>query len=193
MKEENIKLPANVILIDVAYLNFLIGDIKRYFEQKLERTLQDLDLASFVEYLALDFGYEVGNNETQVLLVYDDSSPNICFCQPSDIKKDLDGKAFASQLGEFMFAGVPCENIVGRDELLLDLTKIVLNSDDVKRFILIGSDASYDNRLIEELNGADDKQVLQYRMDESTEKIEYRWELIVFPIMQAVGIREDEL
>ena len=35
MESEKIKLPANVIFVDVAYLNFMFDDIKKYFDKRL--------------------------------------------------------------------------------------------------------------------------------------------------------------
>lgn len=193
MNEQNLKLPANVILIDVAYLNFMIADIKKYFEHKLNRSLQVIDFALLMEYAAMDANYSIEKNETQVLLAFDNQSTSLFNCQPSDIRNELDGMAFAGDLGEFMFAGVPCENMVSRQELILDLLNITIDSADVKRIIIIGADKEYDSKVIELLNGVTNKEILQYRMDESTDQISYHWELLVFPIMQALGIKEDEI
>ena len=59
-KEIDIVLPSNVVLIDVPYINFMIEDIKKYFERKLNRTLQEIDLALFCEYLARSEERRVG-------------------------------------------------------------------------------------------------------------------------------------
>ena len=133
MTEENIKLPANVILIDVAYLNFMINDIKKYFERRLDRSLQQIDLALFIEYLAMDASYPIGQNQTQILLAFDNDSAQLYNCQPSDIRNELDGMAFSGDMGEFMFAGVPCEEMVSRDALILDLLRIAINSAEIGR------------------------------------------------------------
>ena len=37
---ENVKLAENVILVDVAYFNDVVKDLKRYFELQLGRPLQ---------------------------------------------------------------------------------------------------------------------------------------------------------
>ena len=39
-----IKLSETVVLIDAAFLNFVITDMKRYFEETLQRSLQEIDL-----------------------------------------------------------------------------------------------------------------------------------------------------
>ena len=42
-----IKLSETVVLIDAAFLNFVITDMKGYFEETLRRSLQDIDLSIF--------------------------------------------------------------------------------------------------------------------------------------------------
>lgn len=192
-KELDIVLPNNVILIDVTYLNFMIQDIKKYFERKINRTLQEIDLALFCESLAMDAGYERGDNETLVLLSYDEGSKKLYNCKPSDIKTELDGMAFKDTLGEFMFAGVPCEDMVSQEDLVFDLLKITADNENVKRLIVVAADKTYDNKIIDFLTNLKGKEILQYRMNESTDRISYRWELLVFPLMQALGIQPDEI
>ena len=46
-----IKLSETVVLIDAAFLNFVITDMKGYFEETLRRSLQDIDLF-YVDHLS---------------------------------------------------------------------------------------------------------------------------------------------
>lgn len=84
-----IKLSETVVLIDAAFLNFVITDMKRYFEETLQRSLQEIDLSMLTTYLTLDAGIAEGKNEVQFLFVYDKESGNLAHCQPSDLKKEL--------------------------------------------------------------------------------------------------------
>ena len=264
------------MLVDAAFLNFIVSDLKRYFENVLNRPLQEIDLSLLTTYLALDAGIEEGDNKVQLLFVYDQDSSNLVFCNPSDLKKELDGVAFSDQFGEFSFAGVPCVGMVTREELFLDLLQIVLDSADVKKLIVLSFNEEYDNKvqllfvydqdssnlvfcnpsdLKKELDGvafsdqfgefsfagvpcvgmvtreelfldllqivldsADvkklivlsfneeygnkvtavlnkvkEKEIIQFRVDESEETIEYQWEMLAYPLMQALGIKGDEL
>ena len=54
--EDKIKFPANVILIDVAFLNEVVYGAKNFLEGKLGRKLPDVDLPAWLSYLALDAG-----------------------------------------------------------------------------------------------------------------------------------------
>lgn len=191
--DEKIKLPEIVILVDAAFLNFIVSDLKRYFENVLNRPLQEIDLSLLTTYLALDAGIEEGDNKVQLLFVYDQDSSNLVFCNPSDLKKELDGVAFSDQFGEFSFAGVPCEGMVTREELFLDLLQIVLDSADVKKLIVLSFNEEYGNKVTAVLNKVKEKEIIQFRVDESEETIEYQWEMLAYPLMQALGIKGDEL
>ena len=135
MENTRIKLSETVMVIDAAYLNFVINDLKKYFEPLLGRSLQTVDLALFTMYLAMDAGLKGSDNDVQVLLVYDKQSGKLEHCLPSDLKNELDGVAFKASLGEFSFMAVPSEGFVSRGDLYLDLLQIVLNTAEVKKLI----------------------------------------------------------
>ena len=135
MENTQIKLSETVMVIDVAYLNFVINDLRKYFEPLLGRSLQTVDLALFTMYLAMDAGLKGSDNDVQVLLVYDKQSGKLEHCLPSDLKNELDGVAFKASLGEFSFMAVPSEGFVSRGDLYLDLLQIVLNTAEVKKLI----------------------------------------------------------
>lgn len=189
-----IKLPSNVLLIDAAFLNLVVTDLKKYFEKTLMRELQEIDLSELVTYIVLDAGMAVGDNQIQILMVYDKDSAQLSNCRPSDLSAELNGVAFKSQFGEFSFASVPCEEMVSREELYLDLLSIVLDSADVERLILVSFNEEYGDKVMERLKGVKNKETIQFRMNEPEESIEgYQWEMLAYPVMQALGIRGEEL
>ena len=192
--DEKIKLPSNVVLIDAAFLNLVVTDLKKYFEKTLMRELQEIDLSELVTYIVLDAGMAVGDNQIQILMVYDKDSAQLSNCRPSDLSAELNGVAFKSQFGEFSFASVPCEEMVSREELYLDLLSIVLDSADVERLILVSFNEEYGDKVMERLKGVKNKETIQFRMNEPEESIEgYQWEMLAYPVMQALGIRGEEL
>lgn len=192
--DEKIKFPSNVVLIDVAFLNLVVTDLKKYFEKTLMRELQEIDLSELVTYIVLDAGMAVGDNQIQILMVYDKDSAQLSNCRPSDLSAELNGVAFKSQFGEFSFASVPCEEMVSREELYLDLLSIVLDSADVERLILVSFNEEYGDKVMERLKGVKNKETIQFRMNEPEESIEgYQWEMLAYPVMQALGIRGEEL
>ena len=192
--DEKIKFPSHVLLIDAAFLNLVVTDLKKYFEKTLMRELQEIDLSELVTYIVLDAGMVVGDNQIQILMVYDKDSAQLSNCRPSDLSAELNGVAFKSQFGEFSFASVPCEEMVSREELYLDLLSIVLDSADVERLILVSFNEEYGDKVMERLKGVKNKETIQFRMNEPEESIEgYQWEMLAYPVMQALGIRGEEL
>ena len=188
-----IKLSETVVLIDAAFLNFVITDIKNYFEKTLQRSLQEIDLSLFTSYLTLDAGINEGKNEVQFLFVYDKESRHLQHCQPSDLQKELNGVAFQSPYGEFSFAGVPSEGMVSREDLFMDLLSVVSDSADVKRMIVVSFNEEYGKKVTDALHEVKGKEIIQFRMNEPEASVEYKWDMLAFPVMQALGIRADEL
>ena len=84
--------------------------------------------------------------------------------------------------------------MVSREELYLDLLSIVLDSADVERLILVSFNEEYGDKVMEWLKGVKNKETIQFRMNEPEESIEgYQWEMLAYPVMQALGIRGEEL
>ena len=190
--ENKIELPENVILSDAAYLNFDIEDLRGYIEQVLKRDVQQIDVAQLISYLALDADYTEGDTTTQVMFVYDEQSEHLAHCLPSSLKAELDGVAFKSPWGEFVFASVPTAEMTTRADLFIDLLQIVLDSKDVKRMLVI-SHEEYADQVRPLLQTAGAKDAIQFTMQEPEQDAAFRCELLPFPIMQAMGIRGDEL
>lgn len=188
-----IKLSETVVLIDAAFLNFVITDMKGYFEKTLQRSLQEIDLSMLTTYLTLDAGITEGKNEVQFLFAYDKDSSHLAHCHPSDLEKELNGVAFQSPYGEYSFASVPSEGMVSREELFLDLLAIVSDSADVKRMIVVSFNEEYGKKVTDALHEVKGKEIIQFRMNEPEASVEYKWDMLAFPVMQALGIRADEL
>lgn len=193
MEENKIKLSENVVVIDTAFLNFVVTDLKKYFETILNRSLKVIDLSELAMYLTLDAGLEGRENNVQFLFVYDQDSIKLECCTPSDLKEELNGTAFNCKFGEYTFASVPSEGMVTREELFFDLLNIVLDSKDVKRVFVVSFNEEYGERVIEVLNKIEDKEVMQFRMDEPEYSVKFRWDMLAYPVMQALGIKGDEL
>lgn len=188
-----IKLSETVALVDAAYLNYVIKDMKAYFEEKLGRPLQEIDLSELTTFLTLDAGIREGKNEVQFLFIYDKHSNQLLHCLPSDLEGELNGVAFQNMFGEYTFASVPSEGMVSREELFLDLLSIVADSDDVKKIVIVSFDEEYGDRVTDALNEVKEKVVLQFRMNEPEVLVRYKWDILAFPIMRAFGILPDEL
>ena len=197
---ENVKLAENVILVDVAYFNDVVKDLKRYFELQLGRPLQNIYVEEWASYLALDSGIRDKDNNIEVLFVHDSQTNKLLHCDPSDLNKDLNGVGYTNQLGEFTFTSVSSEGLVPRANLYLDLLNIALNSADVKRLMLVTFIDDYGAKLMEVLDeylrNADtenSKGLFLFNMDEPAHPLGCKWDLLGYSMMRALGIKAEEL
>lgn len=190
---EKEQFPEVVMLIDAAYLNIVIADFKKNFEQLLQRSLQDIDLARLLTYFALDASVPTGDNEVQVILTYDSKTEKILHCYPADLKKELNGVAFQGPLGEFSLATASSEEITLQQELYLDLLQLLGESDEVKKIILIPFSEEYGEEATVLINEMKNKEIVWLGMNQPTSTTTYRWEMLAYPIMQALGIKGDEI
>lgn len=189
---EKVQFPETVILIDATYLNFIIADVKSNFEQMLQRPLQEVDLSTLLTFLALDASITPGKNDIQVLLVHDEATTTLNHCRPASLKEELNGVAFSNQLGEFIFSSISPEEIATRQELYLDLLKITSESEDVKKIVLVAFEEEYGKELSAQLSTTK-KQLVRFTMFQPEQAADQQTEILAYPIMQAMGIKGDEL
>ena len=191
--EEEIKMAETVMLIDASFLNFVTEDIKNNFEKMLKRELQDMDLSHLFTYIALDAGISEGKNEVQIFFIYDHDSACLLHTQPSDLKKELKNVAFSNEFGEFCFNTFQPEDMVSREELYLESLKVLIDAKEVKRIIVLSFNEEYGEKVHSILKEVKEKELIQFRMNEPERNTDYRWEMLAYPVMQALGIRGDEL
>ena len=80
-----IKFADTVILVDVAYVDRVAGDLSKHFGDVVGRKLPKADLPVLLECLSLDSGIPLGENAVQVLFIYDEESKKMDAFQPSDL------------------------------------------------------------------------------------------------------------
>lgn len=199
--EKNIKFSANVILVDVSFLNETVSDIKDFLGERLGRALPGVDLPAWLSYLALDAGLREGDNEIQVLLVHDGGAAALPHCQPSDLK-ELDGMACRTPLGEFAFSCVTAADITTSADLFLDLMNLALDSADVKRLALVPFHRLYADRVEEGLRKFFDKkgkkeeagcQAVYFMMAAPQTPVPCVCDSVLYSLSHVLGIQPEEL
>lgn len=96
--EKKIPFAPIVMLIDATYLDRVGCDMTAHFAPIVNRELPKADLANLLECLALDAGVQLGENEVQVIFIYEAGEEKMKFCTPSLLNKELHNMAFKSQL-----------------------------------------------------------------------------------------------
>ncbi len=191
--EQKAQFNETVMLIDASFLNFVVNDIKKAFEGMLNRPLQTVDLSELMTYLALDAGVAEGEKQIQVILIYDKDCTKLVNCNPSGLEKELNDTAFKNQFGEFCFNSFQPEDMATLEQLYLESLKVVGEAKTVKRLILVSNNELYGEKVMNSLPEREDMEVIQFRMNEPERQISTHWELLIYPVMQALGIRGDEL
>lgn len=191
--ENKVNFPETVMIIDAMLLNTIVTDFKKNFEEMLRRPLQDLDVAQLIVNLALDAGVSEGNKETQVIFVYDKTAPKLIHCIPSDLGSELNGVAFQDSLGEFILASLSPEEITTREDLFFDLLQIVSESPDVKRIIVVPFEQDNQQTIHSTLEDIKGKDVTLFGMKQPEKATSYTWQLLAYPVMQALGIKGEEI
>ena len=91
--DTNVKFPEYVVLVDAAFLQSAVRDVRRVMSLRLGRQFPLLDLPMWLTCLLLDAGVRGADNEVQILLADSDGRQGAWeACHPST-PGEVDGKA----------------------------------------------------------------------------------------------------
>ena len=189
-----LKFAEKVILIDASYINKVTGDLSAHFSQMIGRELPKADLPIFLECVAMDAAIQPGENVLQVLLVYDKELTIMDAFNPGDLKKELNDVAFKSQLGEFQLNTFEPSDMADREAFFLEAVKLVADAKEVKHLVIVPSETEYGDKLPEILEKVDGKESIHVLgMNPLAPSKAFRWEMMGYAVLQALGIRSDEI
>ena len=189
-----LKFAEKVILIDASYINKVTGDLSQHFSQMIGRELPKADLSIFLECVAMDAAIQPGENVLQVLLVYDKEHAKMDAFNPSDLKKELNDVAFTSQLGEFQLNTFEPSDMADREAFFLEAVKLVADAKEVKHLVVVPSETEYGDKLPEIFEKVDGKESIHVLgMNPLPPSKAFRWEMMGYAVLQALGIRSDEI
>ena len=194
INNNELKFAEKVILIDAAYINKVTKDLSQHFGQVIGRELPKADLAIFLECVAMDAAIQPGDNVLQVLFVYDKDENKMDAFNPSDLKNELSDVAFKSQLGEFQLNAFEPSDMADRESFFLEAVKLVADAKEVKHLVVVPSETEYGNQLpeiFEKVDGKESIHVLGMNPPEPSKN--YHWEMLGYAVLQALGVRSDEL
>lgn len=194
INNNELKFAEKVILIDASYLNKVTTDLSRHFSQVIGRELPKADLPIFLECLTMDAGIQPGNQVLQVLFVYDKNQPKMDAFIPGDLKKDLNDVAFKSQLGEFQLNAFEPSDMAYREAFFLESVKLVADAKEVKHLIVVPSEIECGDKLLGIFEKVDGKESIHvFGMNPLSPSDKFRWEMMGYAVLKALGIRSDEI
>lgn len=189
-----LKFAEKVILIDASYINKVTGDLSQHFGQMIGRELPKADLPIFLECVAMDAAIQPGENVLQVLLVYDKELTKMDAFNPGDLKKELNDVAFKSQLGEFQLNTFEPSDMADREAFFLEALKLVADAKEVKHLVIVPSETEYGDKIPEILEKVDGKESIHVLgMNPLAPSKAFSWEMMGYAVLQALGIRSDEI
>ena len=189
-----LKFAEKVILIDASYINKVTGDLSQHFGQMIGRELPKADLPIFLECVAMDAAIQPGENVLQVLLVYDNELTKMDAFNPGDLKKELNDVAFKSQLGEFQLNTFEPSDMADREAFFLEAVKLVADAKEVKHLVIVPSETEYGDKIPEILEKVDGKESIHVLgMNPLAPSKAFSWEMMGYAVLQALGIRSDEI
>ncbi len=192
--EKKIQFAPNVMLIDAYYLNKVVSDLRAHFSSVLNRDLPLADLALLLECIGLDAGMRGEENPIQVIFIYDAKLPKFTACMPADLEKELHSVAFKGKLGEFTLYSFQPSDMATREDLFIESLQLLGECKETKRIMAIPDEVAYAAKLnehIKEMKGKE--QITLFGMNPHDSKVSYDFQILGFAVLQALGIRPDEL
>lgn len=185
----------NVIIVDADYVDRVAFDLIVNFERMIGRRIPKADLAKWIDCVALDGGLRKGEHDTQVVLIHDKKQAALDNFMPANYDDELNGKAFKDHLGEFTVSSFPVEDITTASDFFLDTVAMVCAQKEVKR-VMIVPDA--ENRALyadlrHTLQRVDDEKRITVFAMQPMEGGNFRQEILGYSLMNALGIRAEEL
>lgn len=185
----------NVVIVDADYVDRVAFDLIVNFERMIGRHIHKADLAKWIDCVALDGGLREGEHDTQVVLIHDKKQAALDNFMPASYDDELNGKAFKDHLGEFTVSSFPVEDITTATDFFLDTVAMVCAQKEVKRVMII-PDA--ENRALyadlrHTLQRVDDEKRITVFAMQPMEGGNFRQEILGYSLMNALGIRAEEL
>lgn len=195
----HIRLSENIIIADADYVDYVAFQLSVQFERMLNRRIPPADLSRWAVNVALDGGLRARQgekHETQVVLVHDKDKGKLDNFVPAHYADELNAKAFDDPaLGEFLVNAYAVGDVVSKDDYILDTLLTVTGHTEVKRVMVVPNAETGDlyARLRQALRNVDNDQRITLFAMQPMEGGNFRQEILGYSLMNALGIRGDEI
>ncbi len=181
----------NVILIDADFVNSIAYNLSDNFRKMLCRDIPDADMADWLVCAALDGGVPQGDNVVQCIFLHLPETLMLEQFRPGEIAHELDGTLFHDPaLGEFQMSCLPVEPLAG-DDFFSQCARVLLDSKEVKRLILVPDTALSGDNLKEMVEH--NKTKTQVTLLSMVPVEGFNHVMLGFSLMHAMGIKSSEL
>lgn len=186
----NNMLSKNVILIDANFIDYVAHDFSYNLKQVLNREIPNADLALWLECIALDGGLTPGNENIQVIFIYENNIMQNF--SPSDISKNIDGMAFMGNLGEFALEAYQVEkNITSIADQFADTLQVLINAEKVENILVVPNMNIYGGMVIDAIEKSENKSISVFTITPQ-EGGSFTNQQLGFSILHSMGISSDD-
>lgn len=182
----------NVILVDADYLDNVAFNLIVNFERMLGRRIKQADLCHWLDCIALDSGLRPGDNEIQVVFLHGKQTTRLKNFSPSNFEEDLNGLSFKDNLGRFNLFAFPVEEVVEKDEFVVQSVAMTADEKQVKRLMIVADMDACGDRIKRICAQTDSKEKVLFAMEPLT-GCGFNQEILGYSLMAALGIRGEEL
>ena len=191
----DIALSPHVILVDAEYVDSVAFNLTVNFERMLERRIPKVDLAHWLDCVALDGGIQPGENQIQAIFLHEQKVGKPALLEnfyPSDLQADISGKAFKDNIGEFTMEAYPvAKDMTNKADFYLETLQVILNFEQVEDVMLLPNMEEYGGSVMAELR-KNKKNVTLFAMAPQL-GTGYHQQILGYSLMSAMGIRGEEL
>ena len=190
--DKTIPFSPYVMLIDAAYINKVGTSLAAYFSKRMNRVFPKADLALLLESMAADMGIPVGENEIQVIFIYD-GEDCLDFCVPSRLADEIHGKAFRGSCGEFSLYAFQPSELATSEDLFVEALQLADASERVRIVAVLPDEERYAARVIDYLRSMKKEGMICFGMNATGEHSGVRIESIGYPLLKAYRIGSEEV
>lgn len=151
---EKMQFAPTVMLIDAAYLDWVVSGLRNELSNRLGRELPVADLSILFECLALDGGIRDWQDGIQVFLLYDDTSVQLSSCMPSHLEKELNNVAFRSSVGEINIHSFYASSLITLQQLFTESFGVLAVNREVRNLIVVPGEYGGESSLINDFRQA---------------------------------------
>lgn len=189
---EQTKWAPNVVLVDADYLDNVAFDLTVNLERMIGRRIEQADLCHWIDCIALDSGLRPGDNEVQVHFLHSKQRDGLKYFNPSKFDADLNGLSFKDNLGHFSLFAFPVEEVVEKDEFVVQSLTMLADAKEIKRLAVVADMEAYGDRIRKICANTEGKEICLFAMEPQSGR-GFSQEILGYSLMSALGIKGEEL
>lgn len=114
------------------------------------------------------------------------------YFNPSKFDADLNGLSFKDNLGHFSLFAFPVEEVVEKDEFVVQSLTMLADAKEIKRLAVVADMEAYGDRIRKICANTEGKEICLFAMEPQI-GCGFSQEILGYSLMSALGIKGEEL